>query len=524
MIKKMIKVKRYFTVNLLLLFCVFAITTQAEQTPDDEKLQALISRLELVPATAQNLDLPNINDPKAQLGKQLFYSKNLGGEQSAACVSCHHPVLGGGDNLSLPVGVNAVNALDESRHDLLGHGRFNGGNSQPIIARNAPTIFNAGLNTRAMFWDSRVEFNRRGQILTPDSNLDPRGRRLPDQNLPAGTTLAAAQARFPVTSPQEMRGAYLPQADNQNLRAQLNLRFNNSDDAFVSTWPNAFELAFGTPEVSFNKMAEAMGEYERSMVFVDNPWKDYLEGDTEALTAQQKAGAVLFFTPRNEGGAGCAGCHRGSTFSSPRHHLVAFPQFGLGTGNNSPTDTSGDFGRENITNNSDDRFHFRPPSLLNVGVTAPYGHTGAYQTLEQVVAHYNGPRRAINNLFGVRNDEPFANGNAPFCQLPQIAGLIEKNNQSCESLYPDAYANSLAVVNHLEQANQNEVEASSPLRRRAGLSRQEVGQVAAFLRSLTDPCVLSRECLAPWIIDGNDTAAFPDNQPLIAHDKDEMAL
>ena len=43
-------------------------------------------------------------------------------------------------------------------------------------------------------------------------------------------------------------------------------------------------------------------------------------------------------------------------------------------------------------------------------------------------------------------------------------------------------------------------------------------QVVAFLEALTDPCVLDRECLKPWIVDGTDAATYPDNNPLIAVD------
>ncbi|MDJ0919320.1 MAG: cytochrome c peroxidase, partial [Woeseiaceae bacterium] len=48
-------------------------------------------------------DLPSINDPLAQLGKLLFFSKSLSGDFDTACASCHHPALGGGDGLALPV-------------------------------------------------------------------------------------------------------------------------------------------------------------------------------------------------------------------------------------------------------------------------------------------------------------------------------------------------------------------------------------------------------------------------------------
>jgi cytochrome c peroxidase len=196
-----------------------------------------------------------------------------------------------------------------------------------------------------------------------------------------------------------MRGSFLASDDNQSLRTELTTRFTNNDSDFTSNWPASFVQAFGDDGITFNRIAEAIGEYERSMVFVNNPWKAYLEGDNDALSQEQKAGAVLFFANRRDGGAGCSGCHRGQTFASNRYHLVAYPQIGPGKGNDTGAITSNDFGRENVNNQTDERFHFRAPSLLNIAVTAPYGHTGAYQTLEEVVAHYNDPRDAINRLF-----------------------------------------------------------------------------------------------------------------------------
>jgi len=491
-----------------------------------ENLQALITDLNLTAVNVQIENLPAITDDKAQLGKQLFFAKNLGGEQNSACVSCHHPVLGGGDQLSLPVGVSAVNVLEQSSHDLLGHGRFNGleVNNLPSVPRNSPTIFNLGLNNRALFWDSRVERRRGGIIITPDSPVDNQGQQLHDENLPENTTLAAAQARFPVTSPEEMRGNFLSGATNQSLRSELAIRFTDDNPNFENNWAEAFNQAFGDNDITFDRIADAIGEYERSMVFVNNPWASYLGGDNDALSQEQKAGAVLFFTNRRDGGAGCSGCHRGQTFASNRHHLVAYPQIGPGKGNDTGAATSNDFGRENVNNQVEERFHFRAPSLLNIAVTAPYGHTGAYQTLEEVVTHYNNPRDAINRLFSAENDQAFVGSDAPFCQLTQINDLMVKNNQSCESLYPDAYQNSMAAVTHLEEARDGTVEARAPLRGRRNLSPEQVSQVAAFMRALTDPCVTNRACLEPWLIDETDRSDYPDDLPLIAIDRNGNSL
>ena len=123
----------------------------------DQQLRQLIQGHGLTGDPSQGRNIPSINSPKAQLGMKLFYSKALSLNFDSACVSCHHPLLGGGDNLSLPIGTEAVDP------DLLGPGRrhkntgvstYDGG---PTVPRNAPTTFNAALADVGQFWDNRIE-------------------------------------------------------------------------------------------------------------------------------------------------------------------------------------------------------------------------------------------------------------------------------------------------------------------------------------------------------------------------------
>ena len=335
-------------------------------------------------------------------------------------VSCHHPALGGGDDLALSVGVDAVNASGTAAHNVLGLGRFaEEAGGDPLVPRNAPTVFNIGLWRESLFWDGRVaRLNMGGPggggpnapITTPDAA----SHTTADTTLPMGAGLTAAQARFPVTSVEEMRGEFSSDADNATLRAELAQRLANID-----AWESAFETVYGDTTITYDRIADAMAEYEDSMIFVDNPWNAYVNGDNDAITAQQKRGAELFFTDIPQGGAGCSRCHRGDFFTDEQHHVAGYPQIGHGKGNDSGNGTNNDFGRENITGDTSDRFHFRTPTLLNVAATAPYGHTGAYQTLEEVVAHYDSPNNAIDRLFGEINGVAFA-GNATICSLSLI--------------------------------------------------------------------------------------------------------
>lgn len=473
--------------------------TTVELTANDEALLQIIADSNLDQSSVDERNLPDIESPMAQLGMKLFYSKSLGGDFDSACVTCHHPVLGGGDDLSLPVGVEAVSS------DLLGEGREHQ-DGLPLVPRNAPTVFNIGFWDTGLFWDSRVESlgqeeNANGAssgIRTPDTAFG-----VADTN--AGNNLVTAQARFPVTSVEEMKtAAFENGSDNNTIRDHLAARIGDYDEGegelTTNAWLSEFQTAFGVTSdastlITFDNIAEAIGEYERSMVFVDTPWRNYLDGDTTALSENQKAGAILFFTRVSEGGAGCAACHSGELFSDGDHHTVAFPHFGPGKGDGNDDD----FGRERETGDSTDRYRFRTPSLLNIATTAPYGHVGAYQTLEEVVRHYTNPTGRVRDFFD----------DGGWCQLPQFEEVT-----NCASLYPNAETNSNLALNKLAQDRAND-DTRFPENPR--LNNTEVNQLVAFLEALTDPCVEDRACLDPWIPDTSDTG--PDGNQLNAIDQ-----
>ncbi|MEM9605058.1 MAG: cytochrome c peroxidase [Pseudomonadota bacterium] len=445
--------------------------------------------------------LPAITDPLAQLGRDLFFSQSLGGGFDSACVSCHHPVLGGADALALSVGVGATTP------HLLGPGRQDA-DGVPDVPRNAPTVFNLGLWDTGLFWDSRVESLGR----TPGQNGAGSGIRTPETLIGtadpnAGGNLATAQARFPVTSVEEMKTtAFELNSSNDAVRDHLAARLGDygvgTGELATNAWLPAFQAAFGSTQsatqlVRFDNIALAIGEYERSMVFVDSPWQAFLNGDATALSDAQKRGAELFFTPANQGGAGCINCHSGTLFSDGSHHTVAFPQFGPGKGDNNGANSEDDFGRERETGDPDDRYRFRVPSLLNVELTAPYGHSGAYATLEEVVRHYDNPTRAADRYFD----------RGGWCLLDQFRTL-----PNCAALYPNARGNTARAADKLRQ----ERNAGRSLVPQINLNGGDVADLVAFLTALTDPCARDRDCLSPWI--ANPASSGPDGQQLNAVD------
>lgn len=456
----------------------------------DNELAALLSELPadkiLTGNPAGGVELVSIKSPLAQLGMKLFYSKSLGGEIDSACVSCHHPVLGGGDNLSLGVGVHAVDA------QVVGPGRKHT-SGVATVPRNAPTTFNTALHQRSLFWDSRVE-QLDGGIRTPDT-----GFAQPDPE--AGDSLLAAQARFPVTSAEEMKtdNAKLS-GSNDIVRQHLAARIGGFvDQAGLNSnnWLQEFQRAFGTTEsaqslVTYDNIAKALAAYQASQVFVNTPWNRYLAGQSSAISDNAKRGAKLFFTPKESGGADCLRCHQGDRFTDELHHVVAFPQIGPGKGDGTTADD--DFGRERETGDARDRYKFRTPSLLNVEMTAPYGHAGAYNTLHDVVNHYNNPARAI----------------AYFNNTNWCSGLADADVVTCDMRYPNALNNTRAAQQALaSQQQQESIEAIE-------LNSRQIDQIVAFLKTLTDPCTRSRDCLSDWIpiADGG-----PDGNQLNAVDR-----
>ncbi|MFL2546990.1 MAG: cytochrome-c peroxidase [Candidatus Rariloculaceae bacterium] len=473
----------------------------------DVELRSLITQHELTGAPDAGRNLPSIDDPVPQLGKLLFFSKSLGGGFDTACVSCHHPLLGGSDELSLSVGTGAVEpdvlGTDRSRADGL-----------PNVPRNAPTIFNSGLHDNGMFWDSRVEsigreylFNGRGSgIRTPDTSLF-----ATDLSLAVGSSLPAAQARFPVTSSEEMKATVFEEgSDGETIRAHLAARIGNygvgagelATNGWLAEFQNAFASALPAEDlITFSNIAFAIGEYERSMNFTNSPWRAYVEGDNAAISNAAKRGAILFLTSPDADGFGCHQCHTGDVFSDGDHHTIGFPSFGPGRGDGN----NDDFGRAHETGLNYDRYRFRTPSLLNVEVTGPYGHAGAYETLDDVVRHYDNQDGRADNFFD----------NGGWCQLEQFEGV-----EDCEDLYPDAQANTdLALQKLRRERNNLPQDQQVPQINIDGGERRDV---VDFLETLTDPCVLDPVCLAPWIADPESDG--PDGMQLNALDAEGAPL
>ena len=383
------------------------------------------------------------NSELIELGQRLFHSKALSQNYDTSCASCHTPEIGcGSDNMSLPIGVNALVP------DVVGLARSDG-EVVPSVGRNSPPICNTALWVDSMFWDQRVrirEPNRNSdvgkvstaQIGTPERDVTRIMNSQVDNTDPL--RLLIAQAHFPITAESEMgdpTGFASPQAYREFIASRLDEK-----------WQPLFSEAYGDQTINFMRIAEALAAYQASFLFIDNPFFRYLDGDMTSLNEDEKRGALLFYTNQ----AGCANCHDGVMFTPDRTRGPLYPQIG-----------------PNAVADGNAKNQFRMPSLLNVGLTAPYGDKGVFPTLERVITHYSDVNSSLENFYF--NEET--------CNLPQFSGLT---NEQCKAVVGGGEEFVLAFQAEIRAASERGNDAPS-----RDFTEQEIDYLAAFLRSLTDP-------------------------------------
>ncbi|MCT8158886.1 cytochrome-c peroxidase [Pseudoruegeria sp. SHC-113] len=403
-----------------------------------------------LPAAAQPL-LPEgaftPRDPAAvELGWLLFYDPVLSGNQEVACGTCHHPKFGTGDGVSLAIGDGGIGLGPERKVDP-------DNPPEERIPRNAPALFNLGAaEFTVMFHDGRLEAdpNKPGGIRTP----------LGAEMVAGFQSVLSAQAMFPVLSADEMAGHYSENPISQAVRlgqltheggawAQIAERV-----AAIPEYRKRFDalLGEGAP-VGFTDIANVVADFIAEEWRADNSAFDqHLRGEAP-LTGDALAGMELFY-----GEAGCADCHAGRFQTDHSFHAIAMPQFGPGKAARFE-DHHRDMGRMRVTGREEDAYRFRTPSLRNVTHTAPYGHTGAYAALEDVVRHHLDPEGWLMSYD---------------IALADLPALPEGHDPGIDSW----------VLDRPEEVQAIALASDLPARE---LSDAQVAQILAFLAALEDP-------------------------------------
>ena len=359
------------TFNKQIIFTLGAglISTSVFADPADEYIYQKLKLFGI--GKYETLPVNNALDHRAkvELGRRLFMDPNLSGNRNISCMTCHHPMTGTSDGLAL--------SQTEDR--------------KRVLRRNANSLYNVGdPQNQFMFWDGRVHYNLAKKIFkTPEASFN--GENPVSQEITSVMQSAlSAQAIFPIVNSDEMKGQ---PGDNEIANAKTDLeswglvvKRLTSDQ--TGKYNELFNRAYpGVQKVNIGHVGEAMGTFMRE-TFQSNgsPFNRYAAGEATALTPQQKRGLQVFMS------SNCIACHSGPTLGNNTFFTsVGVPFYGA-------RPFAQDKGRAEVINDKSRAYFFKTPSLINVGLSAPYMHNGAFKTLREVINHYNDIETSITTF------------------------------------------------------------------------------------------------------------------------------
>lgn len=202
------------------------------------------------------------------------------------------------------------------------------GMDMAILDRNTPTILNTAFGT-TQFWDGRAK------------------------------TLEE-QALAPLSSPNEMSES-IPEAIRE-LKA-------------IPGYVDLFESAYPGQGITAETLSMAIASFERTIVATQSPFDQWLAGNSGAISESAERGFEVF-----KGKGACEKCHSGFNFSDGSFHNIGIKE---------PETSPIDLGRFVMLPLPRMRGAFKTPTLRDVELTAPYMRNGMYNTLEEVIEHYD---------------------------------------------------------------------------------------------------------------------------------------
>ena len=359
-------------------------------------LRALcFSSLLIATAVAQTNFPPPVSPPgnpqtaqKELLGMALFFEEQLSSTSTVACATCHDLARGGID----PRTAQAVNpgpdwrfGTADDRHGSPGVAMvaWNGsvvahpahGFGPSVTQRRSPTVINSGYHTHLTYDGSRTSLEQlvAGPILNT-VEMSHQGR-----------TWTHVTDKITSATPLVFASNLPPRLQN-----------------FIAgrSYPDLFQIAFGTTQVTQQRIVDSIACYLRTLNSDQSRWDLHLHGLAQ-LTAEEQLGLMLFTSPAN-GATSCHTCHgdfeqrvltegpvagqmtmvTSGPYGSPSPIRLVFHNIGIRPSIEDP-------GRQNATSLAADAGKFRVASLRNVELTAPYFHNGSADTLRKVLDFYD---------------------------------------------------------------------------------------------------------------------------------------
>jgi cytochrome c peroxidase len=255
--------------------------TEAGSNPLDDQLYTVLNYHGFTGRVGLSLERRlgrKINQQLADLGRLAFHDTLLGLNNDNSCSGCHAANRGFGDSQSIAIGIN--------NNNIVGPGR-----TGPRNQRRTPMVLN-NVFYPALMWNSRFAAMS-GDPFDNSSGFSfpaPEGFSLSD--LPH---LLTAQGFIPPTERVEMAGFHpsVP-ATNDGVRLAVIDRLNGNVEyrkLFGKTFP---EVSRGAP-ITYEMLARAIAEFEFTLVFADAPIDKFARGQKNAMTDDEKRGALIFF-------------------------------------------------------------------------------------------------------------------------------------------------------------------------------------------------------------------------------------
>ncbi len=371
---------RYLTIVLALVVAGIALAVGENFGWSDAELNSLRSLwIGSLPAVPRDPSNRVADDPRGvKLGHVLFFDARFSLDGTVSCATCHQPQLGFTDGNTLAEGIGTTK-------------------------RNAPSIVGAAYSTH-QFWDGRAD-SLWSQALGPmESSVEHGTNRIYAASLMTRQHRKAYEALFgPIPeavvalSKTKISPAAMSDANVQRLWASLGTETQLAVDAV------------------FTNAGKAIAAYERQLKPGSSRFDEYARaildnGDSSgllSLNADETAGLKLFM-----GKAGCVQCHSGPRLTDDGFHNTGVPQDARLPAPDEGRSQGLEQWLENefncLSKFSDAATQcqpselsrlselkekglgaFKTPSLRNLAQTAPYMHAGQFETLRQVVEHYN---------------------------------------------------------------------------------------------------------------------------------------
>jgi cytochrome c peroxidase len=162
------------------------------------------------------------------------------------------------------------------------------------------------------------------------------------------------------------------------MRFEVEEFFQTDLDLFRNdpTYPDLYQAAFGSKEITLERTSFALAQFFRSLVSYETEFDSVIiQKGVDTYSDLEAEGYLIFFSEKGD----CFHCH-----SIPLLTDNSFKNNGL-----DDVHDGGNQGLYEITRDPADLGKFKVPTLRNIELTGPYMHDGRYNTLEEVIEHYN---------------------------------------------------------------------------------------------------------------------------------------